>query len=188
MMAFRKAHELRLLPEFQYKQWVRAHSLPVTCTWFQLAHDGVMCFNILLCVMWLNPFGCLVWKMSDITFDARYLVYAGNEICTVKNVTWWKIARTGSCNLGLFCLPIHLVLNIPFLNICLAQIKHWYDKNKERLDVFLCFRSWHSSKKPVNPCLLSGVGEDWYGDQDNALRYFYIGFCHLLARQLGQTT
>lgn len=38
-------------------------------------------------------------------------------------------------------LPIYLFLNILFLSVCLTQIDHRYGNSKDKLDVFLCFRS-----------------------------------------------
>lgn len=48
MVAFRKAHDLKLVPEFQYKQWVRTwtHSVSITRTEFWLVQAGVLCFNV----------------------------------------------------------------------------------------------------------------------------------------------
>lgn len=45
------------------------------------------------------------------------------------------------------------------------------------------------SSLQTNPCPLAGVGKGEDGDQDNALREFYIGgFVTLQLDKLGQTT
>lgn len=53
--------------------------------------------------------------------------------------------------------PIHLFLNIDaWLRLTTSTVK---------TDMFLCFWSWHSSKRHINSALLSGASKDYYGPE-----------------------